>query len=91
MRFLITPIIYQCRCIFYLCSRFGRKRALLFSVVPYLIGWVLIATAKTLVQLFIARIIFGIALAIDYTIVPMYCGEIAEVSTTKIMYSVENY
>ncbi|XP_058797919.1 facilitated trehalose transporter Tret1-2 homolog [Phymastichus coffea] len=69
----------------YLGERFGRKKALLFSAVPYLIGWILVATTKSLEQLYAARFIFGVALAIDFTIVPMYCGEIAETSIRGVL------
>ncbi|XP_043525601.1 solute carrier family 2, facilitated glucose transporter member 8-like [Frieseomelitta varia] len=64
----------------YLAERWGRKMTLLSSVVPFLIGWVLIATAGVVYQLFVARIILGFALAFAFTVVPMYCGEIAETS-----------
>ncbi|KAJ8686226.1 hypothetical protein QAD02_022020 [Eretmocerus hayati] len=69
----------------YMGEKLGRKRSLLFSAVPYTIGWILIATAGSLMQLLIARFIFGIALAIDFTIVPMYCGEIAETSIRGVL------
>ncbi|XP_014614373.1 PREDICTED: facilitated trehalose transporter Tret1-2 homolog [Polistes canadensis] len=64
----------------YSAERFGRKYSLLFCIVPFTIGWVLIATATTVVQLYIARFIFGIALSFAFTVVPMYVGEIAETS-----------
>ena len=57
---------------------------MLFSLVPYLIGWALVATATSIEQIYVARIIFGVALAICFTIVPMYCGEVAEVNIIKI-------
>ncbi|KAL7302251.1 hypothetical protein TKK_0004922 [Trichogramma kaykai] len=66
-------------------DRYGRKRALLYSTVPNVIGWILVATAKNLVQLYVARFVFGVALAISYTIVPMYCGEIAETSIRGLL------
>lgn len=40
----------------------------------------MIASARSIYQLYAARLIFGIALAIPFTILPMYIGEIAEVS-----------
>ncbi|XP_006571359.2 facilitated trehalose transporter Tret1 [Apis mellifera] len=64
----------------YLAERYGRKMTLLSAVVPFLIGWVLIATAKVVIQLCVARVILGFALAFAFTVVPMYCGEIAEIS-----------
>lgn len=64
----------------YAAERWGRKRTLLFSAVLFLLGWVLVATTTVVAQLYAARIIFGIALAFPFTVVPMYCGEIAETS-----------
>ncbi|XP_054005502.1 solute carrier family 2, facilitated glucose transporter member 8-like [Hylaeus anthracinus] len=61
-------------------ERWGRKRTLLGAVVPFLIGWILIASAKIVIQLYVARLILGFAMAFAFTIVPMYCGEIAETS-----------
>jgi len=49
-------------------------------VVPNLIGWILVATARHITQLYVARFIFGLSISIPYTIIPMYCGEIAEVN-----------
>ncbi|XP_017875877.1 facilitated trehalose transporter Tret1-2 homolog [Ceratina calcarata] len=63
-----------------LAERFGRKITLLSSVVPFMIGWALIATAGHVEQLYAARFVLGIALAFTFTAVPMYCGEIAETS-----------
>ncbi|KMQ96530.1 facilitated trehalose transporter tret1-like protein [Lasius niger] len=64
----------------YLGERWGRKRTALFAVVPFLIGWALVATAAHIAQLYVARLIFGFALGIPFTVLPMYCGEIAETS-----------
>ncbi|KAG5320679.1 TRET1 protein, partial [Pseudoatta argentina] len=64
----------------YLGEKLGPKRALLSCLVPYLIGWILIASAGHVAQLYVARLILGLALSIVFTIIPMYNGEIAEVS-----------
>lgn len=64
----------------YLTERWGRKKTLLASVVPFLMGWALIASAARVEQLYAARLILGIAMAFAFTVVPMYCGEIAETS-----------
>ncbi|XP_076244658.1 solute carrier family 2, facilitated glucose transporter member 8 [Calliopsis andreniformis] len=64
----------------YLSERWGRKKTLLSSVAPFLVGWALIASAKHVGQLYAARLILGIAMAFAFTVVPMYCGEIAETS-----------
>ncbi|XP_043269296.1 uncharacterized protein [Venturia canescens] len=64
----------------YVTERWGRKRTLLGSVVLFTIGWALIATASEVLQLYAARFISGFALAIPFTVLPMYVGEIAETS-----------
>lgn len=56
---------------------------LLLSVIPFLIGWILIASAAVVYQLYAARIILGSALSFAFTVVPMYCGEIAEVNVSS--------
>lgn len=63
-----------------LAERFGRKLTLLSSAVLFLIGWALIATAGVVEQLYAARLVLGFAMSFVFTVVPMYCGEIAEVS-----------
>ncbi|XP_011869606.1 PREDICTED: facilitated trehalose transporter Tret1-2 homolog [Vollenhovia emeryi] len=64
----------------YLGERWSPKRTLLFSTVPCLIGWILVATAGHIAQLYVARIMTGFAVAMIFTSLPMYCGEIAETS-----------
>ncbi|XP_072751293.1 facilitated trehalose transporter Tret1 [Anoplolepis gracilipes] len=64
----------------YLGERWGRKQTALFSIVPFTIGWALVASASHVAQLYVARLIFGLSVGIFFTIVPMYCGEIAETS-----------
>ncbi|XP_066589351.1 facilitated trehalose transporter Tret1-like [Prorops nasuta] len=69
----------------YLADQWGRKRTLLLSVLPYTLGWILIATASNVIQFYIARIIFGVALSFAFTAVPMYCGEIAETAIRGVL------
>ena len=70
-----------------LFSRFGRKKALLFSIFPHIAGWILIATANSVAQLLVARFVGGVALSICYTLIPIYCGETAEVKKKKKLWS----
>ena len=60
-------------------DKFGRKLSILASGVPLLLGWILIASASNINQIYAARVIFGLAVGQLFTIVPMYVGEIAEV------------
>lgn len=59
-------------------SYFGRKAAILFTAIPYLVSWFLIAIASHIHVLMLARFIAGFADGSTFTIVPMYIGEIAE-------------
>ncbi|XP_031839330.2 facilitated trehalose transporter Tret1 [Nomia melanderi] len=63
-----------------LADKIGRKYTLLSSTVLYLIGWALIASAGVVYQLYAARVVLGFGMAFAFTVVPMYCGEIAEIS-----------
>ncbi|CAG4973555.1 unnamed protein product [Colias eurytheme] len=58
-------------------SKIGRKWALMVSTIPLYIGWVLVAVAQTMAYLFAARVFWGIAVGMVFTISPMYCAEIA--------------
>ncbi|XP_046410432.1 facilitated trehalose transporter Tret1-like isoform X1 [Neodiprion fabricii] len=62
----------------FVIEKYGRKTALLASVIPFVIGWILTGTAAYVVQLYIARIFFGFAAGLCFTALPMYVGEIAE-------------
>ncbi|XP_043256954.1 facilitated trehalose transporter Tret1-2 homolog [Colletes gigas] len=78
----LVPVgaMFGCFLAGYMAERWGRKRTLQISVVPSLFGWILIATARVVGQLYAARVMLGISLAFAFTVVPMYCGEIAETS-----------
>lgn len=61
----------------YLADQFGRKTTLLLGALPFIIGWILIITAKSVVYLYISRVFSGLGYGIVYTVAPMYTGEIA--------------
>ncbi|CAG9581244.1 unnamed protein product [Danaus chrysippus] len=61
----------------YLADRIGRKRTLLLSAIPYIIGWILVMLAKNVGTIYASRLISGIGYGIAYTTAPMYLGEIA--------------
>ncbi|XP_057339495.1 uncharacterized protein LOC130676995 [Microplitis mediator] len=69
----------------YLAETWGRRTTLLSSVIPATLGWILIATGETVEIFYVARFIFGVALSISFTVLPMYCGEIAETSIRGIL------
>lgn len=43
-----------------LMDKFGRKRITLVAIIPYIIGWLLIAIANNVYYLYVARILVGI-------------------------------
>lgn len=60
-------------------GKFGRKWIILSGGVPLLVGWILIATADNIIQIYAARVIFGLVVGQLFAVVPIYVGEIAEV------------
>ncbi|XP_025833453.1 facilitated trehalose transporter Tret1-like [Agrilus planipennis] len=56
----------------------GRKKCLLLLAIPQLIAWILIANAKTVMVLYIARLIGSAFEGGLYAVYPMYLGEICE-------------
>lgn len=60
-------------------SKIGRKWGLMSSIVPLLAGWIMVALATSVPVLYAARIVWGVAVGMLFTISPMYCAEIATV------------
>uniref|UniRef100_A0A1B6MT94 Major facilitator superfamily (MFS) profile domain-containing protein n=1 Tax=Graphocephala atropunctata TaxID=36148 RepID=A0A1B6MT94_9HEMI len=64
----------------YFCNLFGRKLVGMSLAIPFIISWGLIAIASTAWELYIARLIIGVATGASSAVAPMYVGEIAESS-----------
>ncbi|XP_058797921.1 facilitated trehalose transporter Tret1-like isoform X2 [Phymastichus coffea] len=64
----------------YLGEWLGRKRGLLMSTFPFIVGWLLVGTAKHIGQIYAGRFILGLGVSIPFTLLPMYIGEISEAS-----------
>nr|CAD7603039.1 unnamed protein product [Timema genevievae] len=65
----------------YAADRWGRKTTLIATACPVIVGWVLIACAepaRSIPLIYVGRIIHGLCLGVAFTVIPMYCGEIAE-------------
>lgn len=62
-------------------SKIGRKWGLLSCAIPLLVGWILAALASSVALIYTARVFWGLAVGMLFTISPMYCAEIATVST----------
>lgn len=65
----------------YILDKFGRKNTMLIAAVLYLIAWLLVAFASSVVEIFVARFITGLASDTNYVATPVY---IAEISQKKI-------
>ncbi|XP_017755480.1 PREDICTED: facilitated trehalose transporter Tret1-like [Eufriesea mexicana] len=72
---MIGPFLGAC-----LSDRFGRKRCLLLSSGFYVVGWLIVLFASTVVALYIARVVLGIGVGISYTTNPMYVSEVADIN-----------
>ncbi|KAK4873305.1 hypothetical protein RN001_015334 [Aquatica leii] len=59
-------------------DRVGRKTVILFTSVPYLVSWMLIAFGRSAYGLMAGRFIAGIGDGLIYCAFPMYLGEIAD-------------
>ncbi|XP_075228671.1 facilitated trehalose transporter Tret1-like isoform X2 [Lycorma delicatula] len=59
---------------------FGRKRTFQGNTLLLLFGWFVLGSANSLAGIFIGRFLQGIAVAIYFTAIPLYLGEIAEKS-----------
>ncbi len=61
----------------YLLSKMGRKITLMMLAVPFVAGWVLLATCKTVALLYIGRILTGIGAGMASLITPIYIAEMS--------------
>ncbi|XP_074032847.1 facilitated trehalose transporter Tret1 [Leptinotarsa decemlineata] len=59
-------------------DRFGRKRLIIFSSLPFVTSWLLIGFADSSTLMFVGRVLAGAADGLSFTAVPMYLGEIAD-------------
>uniref|UniRef100_A0A1Y1MRV1 Major facilitator superfamily (MFS) profile domain-containing protein n=1 Tax=Photinus pyralis TaxID=7054 RepID=A0A1Y1MRV1_PHOPY len=56
----------------------GRKKTILLSTFPYFIGWILVAYAKSVVVILVARFLAGIGDGFSFSALPIYLGEISD-------------
>uniref|UniRef100_T1HPR3 MFS domain-containing protein n=1 Tax=Rhodnius prolixus TaxID=13249 RepID=T1HPR3_RHOPR len=60
------------------CYRYGRKTVMLASGPLSLLSWMIAITTRSLISLYIIRIIQGLTVGITFTVVPIYLAEITE-------------
>ncbi|CAG5021083.1 unnamed protein product [Parnassius apollo] len=58
-------------------SKIGRKWSLLCAAMSQFVGWILVAAATKVGFLYGGRVFWGITLGMLFTVLPMYCAEIA--------------
>lgn len=68
----------SCIPIGYLMNKIGRKRTMLFLVIPFIIGWSLIIWAQNFIMMLIGRLFLGLAGGAFCISAPQYSAEIAE-------------
>lgn len=68
----------SCLPIGFLMKRFGRKWTMISLVVPFLVGWGLVAWAQNFVMLLIGRFMLGLAGGAFCVSAPQYSAEISE-------------
>ncbi|GJQ86901.1 hypothetical protein Trydic_g11773 [Trypoxylus dichotomus] len=64
----------------YLADTIGRKRTLLVSGIPYIIGFTFLTFGSEILHFYVGRLLCGLGVGIIHTIIPIYIGEIAESS-----------
>ncbi|XP_043477246.1 uncharacterized protein LOC122508161 [Leptopilina heterotoma] len=69
----------------FMVHKCGRKATMIFSVLPSIFGWIIIAFAVSPWQLYISRIICGIASGTSYSTTPAYLGEISPPNVRGIL------
>ncbi|KXJ79172.1 hypothetical protein RP20_CCG002050, partial [Aedes albopictus] len=61
-------------------ERYGRKCTLLVSMIPLIIGWIMILIASNVSTVYIARFLHGMAYGATLSATPIYLGEISSKS-----------
>ncbi|KAL6423333.1 hypothetical protein ACFW04_010156 [Cataglyphis niger] len=61
----------------FMVNAIGRKNTMLFTAVPSIISWLMIAFATSPWELYVSRFISGLSMGISYTVTPIYLGEIS--------------
>ncbi|XP_048001746.1 facilitated trehalose transporter Tret1-like [Leguminivora glycinivorella] len=64
-----------------LAAYFGRKWTLILSSTPLFIGYILIVAATAVEFLYAGRFMWGVGAGMLFTVSPMYCAEIATISS----------
>ncbi|XP_014281760.1 facilitated trehalose transporter Tret1 [Halyomorpha halys] len=63
-----------------IADKFGRKPCLLYTTPFYILTWLFVLWYRTVPALYTMRIVQGLAMAVQFTVLPMYLAEIADSS-----------
>ncbi|XP_044733641.1 facilitated trehalose transporter Tret1-like [Chrysoperla carnea] len=66
-------------------NNYGRKKAILFATIPFIISAIITIFAETILQFYMARFIGGFGVGIAYTVIPMYISEISSAEIRGIL------
>ena len=64
----------------YFINTFGRRGTILYSLIPWLVGWILLAAAQNFSMLILGRLVTGLIGGVTSLAVPTYIGELASPS-----------
>ncbi|XP_044733159.1 facilitated trehalose transporter Tret1-2 homolog [Chrysoperla carnea] len=64
---------------------YGRKKAILFATIPFIISAIITTFAETVLHYYIARFIGGFGVGIAYSVIPMYISEISSAEIRGIL------
>ncbi|KAL0276888.1 UNVERIFIED_CONTAM: hypothetical protein PYX00_004356 [Menopon gallinae] len=62
----------------FLAERYGKKKTLIMSSLPAFVSWICLAVGTTVEMVYLGRFISGFTVGWIFTVLPMYCGEIAQ-------------
>uniref|UniRef100_U5ESV2 Putative facilitated trehalose transporter tret1 n=1 Tax=Corethrella appendiculata TaxID=1370023 RepID=U5ESV2_9DIPT len=75
--FIILGSIFGSICTGYLSNKIGRKYTMIIGAVPIICAWIIVYLAKSVIELYLFRILSGIGFGISLSIMTTYLGEIS--------------
>lgn len=72
-----------------LIDKFGRKKVAIFACLPFVVSWLMIATAKTVGILYLARCIAGVTGGLT-TVAIVYVSEISHPTVRPMLLAVNS-
>lgn len=76
--FVSVGALIMCLPIGFICDKIGRKWGCLMTVIPFLVGWLLIIFSTNINMIYVGRFLTGLAGGAFCVAAPIYTGEIAQ-------------